>query len=303
MLAGCGGSQPPIGAPDAMPQTFANATHAERGTSWMLPEAKSEDLLYVTNSYTVTVYDYPSGKHVGTLKHFYRPQGECSDPAGNVFIADGNTVQEYAHAGTKPIQSFSLSGYASTSCAVDSTTNDLAITWNAGLSSGYVAVYDNESGTPHLYTIGSMLYVFCGYDTGSNLFIDGLTVSYEKFAFVELAKGGSTLQPISLNENFQNPGAVQWDGKYLAVGDDEAQVIYRYAIAGSTAALKGTVNLSNAPYMYQWWIGGKKVVGSNEQEPDTTFYWSYPAGGQPIKSLQLKGIGAPFGATISKASK
>jgi hypothetical protein len=36
-LAGCGGSQPPIGAPGAMAQTSAIATHAERGKSWMVP--------------------------------------------------------------------------------------------------------------------------------------------------------------------------------------------------------------------------------------------------------------------------
>jgi hypothetical protein len=33
MLAGCGGSQPPIGAPGAMAQTSATAAHADRGTS------------------------------------------------------------------------------------------------------------------------------------------------------------------------------------------------------------------------------------------------------------------------------
>jgi hypothetical protein len=30
LLAGCGGSQPPVGAPGAMPQSRAIATHAER---------------------------------------------------------------------------------------------------------------------------------------------------------------------------------------------------------------------------------------------------------------------------------
>ncbi|HEY2475816.1 MAG TPA: hypothetical protein VGI19_13585 [Candidatus Cybelea sp.] len=39
LLAGCRGSQPPIGAPGATPQTSAAAAHADRGTSWMLPEA------------------------------------------------------------------------------------------------------------------------------------------------------------------------------------------------------------------------------------------------------------------------
>jgi hypothetical protein len=33
LLARCGGSQPPIGAPGAMPQTSAIAVHAERGGS------------------------------------------------------------------------------------------------------------------------------------------------------------------------------------------------------------------------------------------------------------------------------
>jgi hypothetical protein len=39
LLAGCSGSQPPIGALGATPQ--GPATHAERSGSWMLPEAKS----------------------------------------------------------------------------------------------------------------------------------------------------------------------------------------------------------------------------------------------------------------------
>ena len=42
MLLGCGGSQPPIDAPGAMPQSRAIATYAERGGSWMLPEAKHQ---------------------------------------------------------------------------------------------------------------------------------------------------------------------------------------------------------------------------------------------------------------------
>jgi hypothetical protein len=35
MLAGCSGSQPPIGALNAMPQTSAGAVHVERDNSWM----------------------------------------------------------------------------------------------------------------------------------------------------------------------------------------------------------------------------------------------------------------------------
>jgi hypothetical protein len=83
----------------------------------MLAEAKSDDLLYISDVDTVTVYSYPKGKHVGTLKGFYRPLGECVDNAGNVFIADGrDSILEYAHGGKKLIQTLTLSGYGAQSC-------------------------------------------------------------------------------------------------------------------------------------------------------------------------------------------
>jgi hypothetical protein len=49
MLAGCRGAQLPIGAPGAIPETSALATHAAHGRSWMLPEAKVMNSLYVSD--------------------------------------------------------------------------------------------------------------------------------------------------------------------------------------------------------------------------------------------------------------
>ena len=61
LLAACGGSQPPIGAPGAMPQTRSIVTRAAHGQSWMLLKATSKYLLYVsdTGSKVVDVYSYP----------------------------------------------------------------------------------------------------------------------------------------------------------------------------------------------------------------------------------------------------
>ena len=56
MLAACGGAQPPTGAPSAMPQSRAIATHAHRGGSRMLPEAESRTLLYVATGDNVYVF-------------------------------------------------------------------------------------------------------------------------------------------------------------------------------------------------------------------------------------------------------
>ena len=50
LLAACGGSQPPIGSLGAVPETSASRIHVERDGSWMLPEAKGDDLLYVSTT-------------------------------------------------------------------------------------------------------------------------------------------------------------------------------------------------------------------------------------------------------------
>jgi hypothetical protein len=66
LLGGCGGSQPSLGAPGAMPRNPAIATHADRGKSWMLPEAKSEGLLYIADACGgLCISTYPAGKLVG----------------------------------------------------------------------------------------------------------------------------------------------------------------------------------------------------------------------------------------------
>jgi hypothetical protein len=68
VLAACGGSQPPTGAPGAATQTSAIAAHAGRGKSWMLHEATSDDLLYIAAwPPAVYVYTYPKGQLAGTL--------------------------------------------------------------------------------------------------------------------------------------------------------------------------------------------------------------------------------------------
>jgi hypothetical protein len=97
MLAGCGGSQPPIGAPGAMVQTSETATHGDRGKSWMLPESKGEDLLYVSNSSgDVSIYRYQQRNLVGVLTGFMLPLGECVDKTANVYIVDfrAQTISE-----------------------------------------------------------------------------------------------------------------------------------------------------------------------------------------------------------------
>jgi hypothetical protein len=149
-LVGCGASQPPI-ASGAMPQSRRIGTNASRGGSWMLAEAKSEDLLYASRySAGISVYSYPSGQKVGQLNGIANIRGLCPDADGNVYVtSEPGAVYEYAHGGSKPINTLTDPGSAY-GCAVDPRTGDLAVTNYSTQGSDYgdVAVFQNGSGTP-----------------------------------------------------------------------------------------------------------------------------------------------------------
>ncbi|MGA7201587.1 MAG: hypothetical protein WBX26_07145 [Candidatus Cybelea sp.] len=140
MLAGCGGPQPPIGAPGTASQTSTLAMRADRDTSWLRRGTSSgSDLLYVANHKGgVYVLTYPQGQLIGELSLPYEPMsgGICSDSDGNIFVPDEYEILEYAHGGTQPIATLSDDGgygYPN-GCAVDPSTGNLAVTNDINLS-------------------------------------------------------------------------------------------------------------------------------------------------------------------------
>ena len=109
LIAGCG--QPPqqVSPASFLPQSRHGAQRAPHHGSWMSPDAKSVDLLYVSNSNAeVTVYQYWRHNLVGVLTSFNQPKGICADNNQNIYVADysGQEIDEYAHGGTKPIAKF-----------------------------------------------------------------------------------------------------------------------------------------------------------------------------------------------------
>jgi hypothetical protein len=305
-LTGCGGSQPPISAPRAMPQTAAIATHGDRGKSWMLPEAKTDDLLYVGgNNDELTVYSYPRGKLVGVVKNpdFYLLSGECVDASGDIFVTSlGNEkIFEYEHGGKKAIATLQAATNDPAGCAVDPTTGNLAVTTLAFGSSGNVAVCPNAQGTPSTYTDPNIYYYyFCAYDTRGNLFVDGQSYG-SSFEIAELPKGSSTFTSITVNQSLNWPGGLQWDGKYLVVGDQDAADVYEFAISGSSGTLEGTTPINGADDVHQFWIHGHAIVGGDHSDSEVQF-WPYPLGGNSTKTI-TKDVGGPDGLSISPAKK
>jgi hypothetical protein len=259
---------------------------------------RSQDLLYVSDlgANAVYFYTYPAGKLMGKLTGFGSVAGLCADKAGDVFVVDeAGPVDVYAHGGSSPIRRLTTTG-APYGCAVDPSTGNLAVTNVSSVLYGAVAVYAKAKGRPKEYRDDAVSATyFCGYDDQGNLFIDGWNRS-AAFILLELPKGGRGFRTYMLTRTVANPGGVQWDGKYVAIGDRGAGLIYR---AGSTGKVAQTVKLKKGANVEQFWIAGTTLIGPNAQSDGTVPFWRYPGGGSPVKTLN--GFLYPVGVTVSPA--
>lgn len=309
ILAACGGSQPPVAAPGAIPRTSAIATQADRGPSWMLPEAGKHELLYVSNwtSSKVTVYTYPEGQLVGKLTGFAQPYGECIDNSGDVFITNfnGSDIFEYRRGALRPKAIISDSGEHPAGCSVDPTTGNLAVnnSYTVTNEAGSISLYEHNPhhhwGTPTILSDSSFFYMyFCGFDATGNLFVDGYTSYGGSFILAVLPAGSGTFTNLSLNQTIEVPGGIMWDGQYMTLADSglSPSVIYRFTVSGSTATVVGSTTLSGSDIV-QYWVNGSKIVGP---QPNTSSVgiWDYPAGGEAVRSV-TDGLHAPGGLTVS----
>jgi hypothetical protein len=280
----------------------------------VLPEASSEDLLYVTNYSYVSIYSYPKLKLVGTLKGFYSAVGECVDSAGNVFVTNSNpdAVFEYAHGGVKRIATLLTKKVGPVGCSVDATSGNLAVTGSGAPYDNRINIFKSARGQPYLYKDPTFFEMqFCGYDSNGNLFVDGTTDTYGKAALAELPSGKSTLVSIRLNVKIDGSGGIQWDGQFLAVGGyrppkgtGATPVIYRFAIKKQRGNSKGTVRFGSPAYqVLQFYILTNTVLvpnwyyHDNEQRFNVLTY-NYPAGGTPTGTL-TKDLAHPRGVIVS----
>ena len=206
-LAGCGSATTTsLTLPSSVGSNNGQAAQTRRPRSWMLPKAKTQDLLYVSNSSTiitvepaarivkpltsetgvVDVYTFGArknagkgsgSKHVGQLTDFSVPSGQCVDGSGDVFIGDwyNQRVLEYAHAGSTPINTFATEGDP-IGCSVDPKSGNLAVSvfYYSGDSSGQGAIEvfnGSQAAVPTVYVPPNIYWPFPpGYDPNGNLF-------------------------------------------------------------------------------------------------------------------------------------
>lgn len=280
LLAGCGGAQSGSMAPL---EPVTNAVRADK-----MPWSNGA-LIYATGGCGGTcVLSYSDGSYVGSL-----PTGGasiCSDQAGDVFIPANDTVTEYAHGSQSPTHTLSLPGNLAAGCAVDPTTNDLAVVFSGTATN--IAIFANESGTPTLYQSGIESF-YCGYDGSGNLFVNGLIQS--GYGLSELVKGSSSFTTLAVNKSLGFPGRVQWDGKYVTwEGLDPSNVsISRLAISGSSVSVVGTTKLKNVKHRatQSWLYGSNVLVAYNIVGPRANVIgiWKYPNGGKPKRNIKRFG--------------
>jgi hypothetical protein len=91
---------------------------------------------------------------------------------------------------------------------------------------------------------------------------------------------------------------VQWDGTYLTVFDQIQSALYQYTVSGTTATLKGTVQLTGASDCAQTWIV-KGLVYCGDAGNDNGEVFKYPAGGSPIAVL-TGNFDTPLGVTAAQ---
>jgi hypothetical protein len=286
----------------------------------MLAEAKSEDLLYVTNYSYVSVYNYPVLKLVGVLKDFKSTVGACVDGNGNVFItnhvyAHGHTrIAEYEHGGSKPIAELANDDrIGPIGCSIDPTSGNLAVSGGGSSRGVGVNVFKSARGKPVFIRIPGMVFDdFCAYDARGDLFVDGeKNFTHRGPAFAELSKGRKTFEDIKLDAAIDAGGGIQWDGEHVAVGayfepkSRHTPAIYQFAVHGGKGKRVGTTIFGEPAYTtsFQFDILAGSVVVPNwpSSGRDDVLFYKYPAGGSPTSTLTRK-ISVPRGVAVSFAS-
>ena len=222
------------------------------------------------------------------------------------------TIYEFAHGGTTPIAMLSDPGLPA-GCAVDPETGDLAVSNKldkgnpSGPYQGDIAIYPGAAGSPimlHASEIGTLFY--CGYDGSGNLYTDGVDDVSGKKVLFEVAKGSESIEEVALDFSVQEPGAIQWDGRYMTMGIYAPKVpalINRLQITDGSATAVSTTKLKTAQNKHggQSWIEDGRVLGiSYLNRSSSIAVWKYPRGGMSVAKLPNAG-NAIVGLTVSRA--
>jgi hypothetical protein len=265
---------------------------------------RHEDLIYVATGDNIYALSYSSGKLRFDLG--ISGYGLCADAKGDVFVTRGyDGIREYNHEG-KLIGTIAETDIA-LSCAVDPTTGDLAVPYDAS-GENYVIVYSPALTRINAYGDGGVaLWGLTTYDAAGNLFVDGLSGGN---ILAELKKGSSAFVNYTPGKPFDKLDSLQSYGKLLAIPNPSTEAIYQVKIFDQI------VEIRKASYLKGWHSAYSDRTGVQTWLEDGTFIaqygqgaqlglWAYPQGGAATKVLGpfLSGNVNIYGIVVSRASK
>ena len=295
LLAGCGGSQPPIGAPLSI---RATAQHA-------LPGAQSGDLLYVTTSSQEQLYvlRYPQLQVIDTIGGFSPAalRGLCSGPAGEVYATDDGQQTShlylFKHGAKTPRRVLSGPGGLK-ACSVDSTTGDVAVTTVENRPA--LAIFSKGEGRPKLYDVGYGAFTASAYAPNGNLYlIHGCLVLFANGIFTCVKLAGSASLPGATD--------LQWhNGVFIiaAQAHGKLQTVYTVKLTSATTGrLVSKITLDrkmneDPRYGLPALLVGNDLMAPSKRKGLLTF-WLFPKGGEPVRSAILKVDGFIAGLALS----
>lgn len=315
-----------------MPHYQSGPVRTDRGKSWMRPGTnKLSRLAYIGDWGTndVYVFDYPTMEQVGTLTGFDEPYGMCVDQKGDIFVANfGNgELIEYAHGGSSPINTYASDGYA-IGCSISPSGDVSETDFYTSTGAGDVCVWKGGSGSSTCYSDGNACYYMWtfGYDRAGDIIGVG---EYSSIVECMLPSGGSSMETLTAKGiTIDFPGGTQWDGKYIALGDQEAGGTYKSGVweatlsgttltaVGPEIVFKGNCYSDYTDDVNPFFFSGRhnvtaartrlatRVIGPNlwcyDQGKPEVDVWKYPSGNP---AFQLKGspLTEPYGAAVSIA--
>jgi hypothetical protein len=215
MLAGCGGSQPPIGAPGALSQRLTDSNLRSQSDGYEV----RPPLLYVANfssgNYgSITVY-HATGKDpspIATITDgISSPGGVCIDRLGILYVENetqggAGWISEYRLGKTKPSliikDGINVPGY----CAIDATGN-LWVT-NVGLNN--VAEYPEGAKKPKtILKKGITRATGIAIDLSGNIYVSNLLTSSGSSIVVFAPRGKSPSRTIT--DGITSPAGITVD--------------------------------------------------------------------------------------------
>jgi hypothetical protein len=284
-----------------VPKSFGRQAQPKTASGLLL-DARTRRLLYVSSfdeshpSGLIVAYSMPILKYVYDITRGVSvPVGECSRTGTKTFWAadeGADALYEFQYRGKRPIKTLSTGGVEPSGCSIDPSSGNVAAAIIS--NGGGVMVWPKGSGTPIAYTTPLITAYFVGYDANGDLFVDGFK-STDVFGLAELPKGSSTFESVTLNQEIEFPGNVQWDGSYLAIGDQMDSVVYQFACTGASCSEHGSTPLAGAIDCVQFWID-KGTVACPDAGSGDIGLWHYPAGGSSYATASQ--IPEPLGSVI-----